>query len=218
MANRLTEEVWQLELGGVNAYLVNDECVTLIDCGMPWKAVLLREIEETPYSVSEIERVLLTHYDIDHVGGLDLFEGVDVFVGAPDGQFLTGRRRPPVMNRKGLFQRAVGPLVHTGDQSVELVADGDRIGSFTACHTPGHTAGHMAFLSESLSLGLLGDLLSESDGELTPPPWYLCENTETLSQSIRDLADRTPEIETIGVGHGVPFIENGSDRLAKFAR
>ncbi|MFC7190266.1 MBL fold metallo-hydrolase [Halocatena marina] len=125
----------------------------------------MREIEETEYTLNSIDRVLLTHYDIDHVGGL-IRLGIEapVYVGMPDGAFLTGQRKPPLTNSKGALQRALRPFMRGHDLSIEPVEDGDEIGSFTAYHTPGHTPGHIAYMSESLSLGFVGDLIIERRG------------------------------------------------------
>jgi glyoxylase-like metal-dependent hydrolase (beta-lactamase superfamily II) len=221
MVFELTENVWQLDLSNVNAYLVNDGgVVTLIDSGTPWGVSgLVNAIEGTDYSVSDIDRAILTHYDIDHVGGLvRLGIDVPVFIGTPDATFFDGRRQPPLTNSKGVLHRMLGPFMRGNDLSIEIVEDGDEIGSFTAYHTPGHTPGHMVYLSESLSLGFVGDLVLERGGELTPSPWYISYDADRVRESITDLADRQPAIETIGFGHGVPFLRDGSTRLAKLGR
>lgn len=221
MGFELTENAWQLDLTGVNAYLLDDDgTLTLIDGGTPWGvSKLVREIEETGYALGDIERVLLTHYDIDHVGGLvRLGISAPVYVGMPDGAFLTGRQQPPLTNSKGALQRVLGPFMRGHDLSIEVVEDGDEIGSFTAYHTPGHTPGHMAYLSESHSLGFVGDLILERGGELVPSPWYLSYDSEQVTESILDLSDRQPAIETIGFGHGVPFLRDGSVRLAELGQ
>lgn len=221
MVFELTENAWQVDLTGVNAYLLDDGgTLTLVDGGTPWGiSKLMREIEETEYTLNSIDRVLLTHYDIDHVGGL-IRLGIEapVYVGMPDGAFLTGQQKPPLTNSKGALQRALRPFMRGHDLSIEPVEDGDEIGSFTAYHTPGHTPGHMAYMSESLSLGFVGDSIIERRGELIPSPWYLSYDSRQAKESILDLADRQPAVETIGFGHGVPFLKNGSVRLAELGQ
>lgn len=219
-AGRSPATAWQLDLTGVNAYLV-DDCgtVTLVDTGTPWGvSTLLDEIEATGHALSDIDRVLLTHYDIDHVGGLGrLGLDVPVYAGMPDGGFLTGIHRPPLA-AKGLLHRVLGPFFRDRSLTIEAVEDGDVIGSFTAYHTPGHTPGHMAYLSESLSIGFVGDLIIERNGEMKPSPWFLSYDSEQVTDSILELADRQPPIEVVCFGHGVPFLKNGSVRVAEFAQ
>lgn len=220
-AERSPATAWQLDLCGVNAYLVDDGGIlTLVDTGTPWgSSTLAHEVEQTGHTLADIDRVLLTHYDIDHVGGLgELEHDVPVYLGMPDRGYLTGGQRPPLSVPKSVLHRIVGPFLRDRDHPIETVEDGDEIGSFRAYHTPGHTPGHIAYLSESLSIGFLGDLVIERKGELVPSPWYLSYDAEQVADSIHDLADRQPPIETLGMGHGVPYLKNGSVRLAELGR
>ncbi|MFC6834974.1 MBL fold metallo-hydrolase [Halomarina ordinaria] len=232
MPARLSEHCWVIELRGVNAYLVADEpetdedadtedaerVLTLVDVGSPLDATrLAREVEATGHRIEDVERVLLTHYDIDHVGGigrLDLRDAT-VYMGAPDVDYLTGTSAPAVDSPKGALQRVLAPFARTPRVDVETVADGEEVGSFVVYETPGHTAGHVAYVSDHLSAAFVGDLVVESDGDLSPSPWAISDDTEAVTESIHDLADRMPAVEILGMGHGVPFMRNGSVRLAE---
>lgn len=221
MVTRLGDGVWWYDLGGVNAYLVDDGgTLTLVDTGMPWhgRRVTL-SIDDTGHSLQDVERVLVTHYDLDHVGGLGRLHGLDatVYVGAADAPFLTGTAKPPLSNRKGLLQRLMGPLASAPDLPVETVADGDTVESFTAYHTPGHTPGHTAFVSESLGVAFLGDLVRESGGELAASPWFISYDSGQVHESVRDLAERAPGFDVAAMGHGVPFRSRGSEVFAALA-
>jgi hypothetical protein len=55
----------------------------------------------------------------------------------------------------------------------------------------------------------------ERDGRLEPSPWVLSYDTDTVRESIHDLADRAPAVDVLGMGHGVPFVRSGSVRLAE---
>jgi glyoxylase-like metal-dependent hydrolase (beta-lactamase superfamily II) len=100
---------------------------------------------------------------------------------------------------------------------VEPIADGEQVGSFTAYHTPGHTPGHTAFVSEEQSAGLLGDLVFEGDGTLAASPWLVSYDTAQVEKSVRSLAERVPAFGALGMGHGVPFVRDGDERLADLA-
>jgi len=166
-----------------------------------------------------VDRILLTHYDVDHAGGLSAFDGVDltIYAGTADRPLVTRERAPPLSNHKGLIQRLGRPFVPAPANPVETVADGDTVGSFTVHHTPGHTPGHVCYVSESLSVALLGDLLRESGGRLKPSPWLVSYDTDDVASSIRSLADDAPDFGAAGMGHGVPFSTGGSDRLSAVA-
>jgi len=220
MTTELGDGVWQIPCSGVNAYLADDGGdLTLVDTGTPRDDGRIRAaIKETGHGVGDLERILVTHFDIDHVGSLaGLLEssGATCYVGAGDAGFLMGREKPPALHHKGLLQRAVGPFAKKPDTDPELVADEAQIGSFTAYHTPGHTPGHTAYVSEELNVAFVGDLVFEDDGELSASPWLLSYDTEAVTESIHDLADREPAIEILAMGHGTPFVRAGAVRLAE---
>jgi glyoxylase-like metal-dependent hydrolase (beta-lactamase superfamily II) len=194
--------------------------LTLVDTGTPLDAERLREaIEETGHTLADVERVLVTHYDVDHVGGLSKLDlpNATVYMGAPDADYLTGRARPSIDTPKSALQRAVAPFVES-DVDVEVVEDGDVVGSFTVYETPGHTEGHVAYVSSALSVAFVGDLVEESDGELRASSWIKSHDTDDVAESIHDLADREPAVEVLGMGHGVPFLRGGAVRLAELGQ
>lgn len=221
MVQKLAENIWQFELRGVNAYLVRDDVPTLVDAGTPFDEGRLREnLDEIGVAVADIERVLLTHYDFDHVGTLaDLATEMDatVYAGTADADVLTGRESPPFGNHKGAIQRLAGIFVSRPDLDVVAIEDGATVGSFTAYHTPGHTPGHVAFISEDLEVGFLGDLVSESDGALEASGWVISYDTDRVHESIIDLAERAPDFSIACAGHGTPLTTGGSDALQSLA-
>ncbi|TKX71319.1 MBL fold metallo-hydrolase [Halorubrum sp. SP9] len=221
MATEIAEGVWRFDCRGVNAYLVSDDVPTLVDAGTPWdEAAIRRGLDEAGVAVSDIGRVLLTHYDLDHVGTLAaLAPDLDASIHAYgfDAQLLRGARSPPLRNHKGLIQRLGGLLTDLSDLDVVSVRDGEALGSFTAYHTPGHTPGHVAYVSEELGVGLLGDLVSESDGDLKPSGWVISYDTDAVAASVRDLAERAPVFEVACVGHGEPLATGGSEALRRLA-
>lgn len=219
MPTELSPAVDWIELSGVNAFLVDDDgTLTLVDTGMPWHATAIqRAVAEAGHAVADIERVLLTHYDLDHVGGLGrLGLDAEVVAGRADAAIIRGAANPSLRSRKGLFQRVMGVLVREYP-AVQDIADGDTIGSFTAYHTPGHTPGHTAYVSESLGVAVLGDLVRESDGRLAASPWIISADTGQVRESIRTLAAEAPPFEVACMGHGVPFSEGGTDHLRALA-
>ncbi|EMA01022.1 Glyoxylase, beta-lactamase superfamily II [Haloarcula vallismortis] len=221
MLTALADDSWWYDLTGVNATLVDDdETLTLVDAGLPWHGnKLIAGLSDAGYELRDLDRILLTHFDLDHVGGLTAFDGVDVtiYVGERDAPLVTGEEAPPLDNHKGAFQRLVSPLRNVPDNDVVPLADGDTVGSFTVYHTPGHTPGHVCYVSESLSLGLLGDLVREDGGRFEPSPWLLSYDTAAVARSISEFADRSPDFEIAIPGHGVPFEKNGSAKLGRLA-
>jgi glyoxylase-like metal-dependent hydrolase (beta-lactamase superfamily II) len=221
MATELADGVWQFQLRGVNAYLIEDDALTLVDAGTPFDESAIREgVADAGFAVGDVERVLLTHYDLDHVGALAELEpdlDAPVYAGEFAADVLEGRRSPPLTNHKGAFQRAVGRLVTRPSLDVRVLGDGDRVGTFTAYHTPGHTPGHLAFVSGEFGVGLLGDLVAASGGELEPSGWLMSYDTDAVRESVASLAERAPAFEVACVGHGTPLTAGGSDALRSLA-
>jgi glyoxylase-like metal-dependent hydrolase (beta-lactamase superfamily II) len=207
---------------GVNAYLVDDDgTVTLVDAGTPWDSDRMRRmLSDAGLSPAAIDRVLLTHYDLDHVGTLatlGLDPGVPVYAAEPDASFLLGDASPPLGNHKGAFQRVAGLFVDVPTNEVRRVNDGDEIGGFVAHRAPGHTPGHVVYHHTDHGAAFLGDLVSESDGRLSPSPWIICYDAERNRASLTDLADRIDPFEAACVGHGDPLRTGGYDALRRAA-
>lgn len=221
MATQLRDGLWWFELQASNAYLVEDGVPTLVDAGTPWDPAALREgIRDTGVAVSDIERVLLTHYDLDHVGALAALTpelDATVHVGAFDGDLLRGRQSPPLTNHKGLIQRLGSLLTSQPALDLRTVDDREVVGSFTAYHTPGHTPGHVVYVSEALGIAFLGDLVRTTDEGLSPSPWLINYDSGVLRASIRALAERAPPFEVACAGHGDPLTSGGGDALATLA-
>ncbi|WP_134668949.1 MBL fold metallo-hydrolase [Halorussus marinus] len=210
--------VWWLDLGSVNAYLVEDgDDLVLVDAGTPRDAgPLARAIRDTGHAVGEIDRILVTHYDFDHVGALGkLGLDVPVYLGREDAAVLAGRDRPDWHNHKGLLQRVVQPFVAAPGVPIRPVADGDEIGGFEAYHTPGHSPGHVVYVGDRVAF--LGDLVRERGGDLEPSPWLISYDTVAVRRSVRALADRVPDFDVAAMGHGTPILAGGSDRLRELA-
>lgn len=123
MADQLADGVWYLDLGLIkpfasNAFLVDDGVVqtavegaseqkrddpaegglTLVDTGTWWNEPSIREeLADAGFGPGDLDRMLLTHYDLDHVGGLKRllaeFDG-PVFLGRPDFGFLRYDEQP----------------------------------------------------------------------------------------------------------------------------
>lgn len=217
MVTPLADDVWWYDLRGTNAYLVDDGALTLVDTGMGFHAsALIGGLRDAGFELRDLDRILLTHYDMDHVGGLAAFDGVEltIYAGTVDVPLVAGDAKPPLSNHKGLIQRLGGPLISAPENPVEPLEDGDTVGSFTVYETPGHTPGHVCYVSEGLSAAFLGDLVRETGGRLEPSPWIISYDTEAVERSIRSLVERTPAFEVAAMGHGVPFERKGSERLA----
>jgi glyoxylase-like metal-dependent hydrolase (beta-lactamase superfamily II) len=224
MAVELRPGVWQVALRGVNAYLVEDDAgLALVDTGMPWQADSVRRaLEVAGFTMRDVDRVLLTHYDLDHVGGLrsllDAAGDVEVCCGAGDADLVVGAQTPPLSVPKGVVQRFGRLLTPNVETPVRALEDGDDVGGFEVVATPGHTPGHVAYLHDGLDAAFLGDVVREDDGRLEPSPWVLSSDASRIEESVRRVLDRAPAFEAACVGHGEPIRSGGRAALAAVSR
>lgn len=233
MSRRLREGVWLLELGLVkpfasNAYLVDEPAlgidggdVTLVDTGLWWNEPSIREeLATVGYTPADLDRVLITHYDLDHVGGLNRlvpdFDG-PVYVGSPDLDLLDGTDDPNLFHHKGLFHRVARRLFPLPDVDLRPVYDGDSIGRFRSYATPGHNPGHVVYHHEDVSTAFLGDLVWEDDGELTTPIRFDSYDMDRLKSSVTGLPGRIPAFDVAAMGHGTPLVSGGAEALRALA-
>lgn len=206
-------EVERIDLRGTNAYFADG---TLIDAGWTWSASSVRAaLNGSGHSLVDVEDVLVTHYDLDHVGGLARLAraGLDasVYAAEPDASYIVGNEKPPLLNRKGAFQRAVGVGIRPPELPVERVEEGDTVSGFEVYETPGHTPGHVSYLGEGAAF--VGDTFRENGGAVEEMPSYMSYDTEEARESARKLAD-VLDGETAYVGHGEP-VENAGKKLRK---
>lgn len=223
----LADGVWWFRLGWYpplrqNSYLVDDGAVTLVDTGLPWDAARLRRYLGTAgYALADVDRVLVTHYDLDHLGGaLRLADelAVPVHIGGADLALANGEDTPPLLHHKGAFHRGLRRLFPVpASLDVQPVGDGEVIGEFDAYHTPGHNPGHVVYVHDGLGAAFLGDLVWEDDGALVTPIWLDSYDMGTLADSVRDLGERVPPFELACMGHGTPLRRDGRAELARLA-
>jgi glyoxylase-like metal-dependent hydrolase (beta-lactamase superfamily II) len=228
MARRLNDGVWLLNLGllpplASNAFLLEDDDgeLTMIDCGLPWNLnSIASEFSDTGHEAADLDRLLITHYDLDHVGGfsglLPEFDG-PVYISTVDAAIIRGDRDPPLFHHKGAFHRIARHFFGLPDAlDVRLLDDGDGVDGFTAYHTPGHNPGHMVYVHDS-GVAFLGDLVWEDDGRLTPPFWLDSYDMSSVRESIQDLASDVPPFEVAAMAHGDPLTEDGRRALLDLA-
>lgn len=110
---------------------------------------------------AQIQHILITHQDTDHVGALEpdsegLFKKATIYLSEIENQYMTGEKR-----RRVMFGHYKLPMVVTENQKV-LLQDGqilDFDGIRVECIlVPGHTWGHMVFLIDDEYL-FTGDTL-----------------------------------------------------------
>jgi len=222
MATRLREGLWHIDCrtrDRPNVYVVTRgrDC-TLVDAGWPGDEETVRDgLAAVGLGLDEIDRVLVTHYDADHVGTLArLAPSLDcpVFVHRADRPYVAGERLPPWTARNGLeaLHRLYYRLLTLTDLPVKTVDDTERVGGFRAYHTPGHTPGHTVFVHEGVDAAFLGDLVFATGERLRPADRVTSYDRSEVTASIEELVDSVSGFEYACPGHGPPLC-NGDRKL-----
>ncbi|MGA9403003.1 MBL fold metallo-hydrolase [Haladaptatus sp.] len=202
-----------------NVYIVDDGDITLVDAGWPGDEGTVRDgVHDAGLELSDIDRVLLTHYDGDHVGTLSrLTPDLDapVYIHRLEAPYVSGDQLPPWTARHGIeaLQRLYYRRLTLPDLPIRSIEDGETIGDFRAYHTPGHTPGHVVYLHENLSAAFLGDLAYGFGDSLRSSGRITSYDTTQVTESIESLCERTEEFRYACPGHG-PSLEDGHDLLA----
>lgn len=216
--------VW---LDGVNAYILDTggDGLVLIDTGSPvlfHPQRLRRAVRSSGWAITDVSDVLITHQHIDHAGGLArLAEWTNARIRvhpADAAEIEAGAKARPGIGRDA-FTRLVGRaarLRRVGPAPVHVyLVDGDHLGGgIEVVHTPGHTAGHCAFLWEAHG-GVLfcGDAFANWRGRLGHPP--VAEDWGEAHASIRRLAEL--DYAVVAFGHGPVLREAARAAVAGFA-
>jgi glyoxylase-like metal-dependent hydrolase (beta-lactamase superfamily II) len=157
----------------VNVYLIVDpDGLTLIDAGLARTGrKILKTVADLGHSPRALRRIIVTHVDGDHVGGLAALKaasGAAVYAHPLEAEALAAGR----LSRQLQFN----PLVHwlfrlTPWSRVEpvtvdeLVSEGQVLpvlGGLHVVDTPGHTPGHISLFAPSAGLIFTGDSLASA--------------------------------------------------------
>jgi glyoxylase-like metal-dependent hydrolase (beta-lactamase superfamily II) len=153
-----------------------------------------------------VKRILLTHGHLDHAGAAaELAEALGVPIEGPhraDAFLLDGL--PEQGARYGMDCRAVTPdrWLEEGE-SVEIAGH-----DFAVLHCPGHTPGHVVFVSAALDVALVGDVIFRGSVGRTDFPYG---DHDALIASIRGKLFPLGDSMRFLCGHG-PGSTLGAER------
>lgn len=224
--------LWRLRKGGYSrSYLFEDDedgTLTLVDTGWDDDAgAILRYLDDIGRSPAEISHIAMTHYHRSHLGGLARLariSGAEVSSHASEAPVIEGTRRAhPV----ALLPLRPLPLIpfriiswtplykHVPWHVKRFLQEGDEVGPLTVVHTPGHTAGHLAFRYRE-SVLVVGDAVATWPLRLSAGwPGFNRDDTE-YRRSLVKLVRGRPDV--VGPGHGDAIVENTAAQLDTLIR
>lgn len=224
--------LWRIPLaaGSVNAYLwQGGDGLTLVDCGYAGSGQhILRLLSQAGHTAQDVRRIVITHGDFDHVGGLAALRtatGAAVLAHSQEVAFIEGQRPrcwgPTPAGQLlawGDWLRASMRLSYIEPVRVDRpLADGEVLdGGWQVVHTPGHTPGHIALYHPRWQVLIAGDLLSQRRGRpIGPVPAYAVDMKQAAA-SLRRLAALEPRI--LCFGHRRPLTVDQPQALYDLAR
>jgi len=210
-----------------NTILLDDEILTLVDAGSSMRNTegTLRDLG---YQLSDIERIVLTHYHIDHKGhaadiqraaGCELIchtlavKGVETFQGLVDYYGIAGNKYYDAW--RTLLDLRFGH-VETDYNVTGTFSDRETINcgsiDLIPIHLPGHTIDHTCFGINDLETFFLVDIDLTRFG-----PWYgnKVSDIEEFKKSVDKVIEMKPKI---GISSHLinPVEENLENRLKAF--
>jgi glyoxylase-like metal-dependent hydrolase (beta-lactamase superfamily II) len=193
----------QIEAGRrYRCYLLDWDVPTLFDAGFEdTTEELFRGIDESGLVP---ERVIVTHEDPDHTGGLsavvDRYD-VETWGPAADADAIESKWDVAVDHR---------------------YEDGDEIGPWSAVHCAGHTPGASALVDESEGIAVTGDVVFGSDvrglphGFLIAPPEFYSDDVAAAERNLENLLQY--DIDIALVSHGTAVVENAREKLERYVQ
>jgi len=206
----------------VNVYLIIDpDGLTLIDTGTAGtEKKILKYIAGLGRAPSDVRRIIITHSDADHVGGLAALKaatGARVYANAVEAEAVAAGRASREIKPRGLAGVLFGliaGLIKTAPATVdEFLTDGQVLpvlGGLRVVETFGHTPGHISLFAPSVRVLFTGDSIVAGDDKLLPSRESNTWDMDRALEAVRLQAALGAQI--VCSGHG-PVVK---DAAAKF--
>ncbi|TVR75531.1 MAG: MBL fold metallo-hydrolase [Sphaerobacteraceae bacterium] len=197
----------------VNVYLVREEdSLTLVDTGMSGRGPFI--MEHVTEIGLPITRIVLTHSDPDHIGGMDelrkLLPEAEVLMTELSARVIRGE---VLIDKRGneVEPKTRRPVIDT--RPTGTIEPGDMVGSLRVIAAPGHKPDQVAFLDTRDNTLIAGDAFQTQAGTavagtirwLFPFPGLATGDKVGALNTAREL--RALEPSRLATGHG-PVLEN----------
>ncbi|WP_026888744.1 MBL fold metallo-hydrolase [Clostridium beijerinckii] len=229
---KIAEGLDILELGSkerrMNATLIwDDKNVILIDTGLPGQIENIREeVEKAGVSFDKINKIIITHHDLDHIGSLSSIvknskSEIEVLAHSGERPYIEGEKIGIKITPERLssmpesMKETIKQLKTKVNRVVKDEEELSYCGGIEVIYTPGHTPGHICLYLKKYKALVTGDAMNVVNDELIGPnPEY----TFDMKQAIESLKKLTKyDIETVICYHGGVFTKSSNDRIAKLA-
>ncbi len=160
-----------------NPYIIVDaDGLTIIDAGFPRNGKkILAYVASLGKSEQDVKRIIITHADLDHFGGLAALQkasGARTYTTRVEADAIAQGKASREIRLTGFSLRRIlfsllSPFVKaTPFQVHEIVAEGQVLpvlGGLRVVETPGHTPGHISLFAPSVGVLFCGDSMVSNE-------------------------------------------------------
>lgn len=191
--------------------IVINSDLLLIDTGIGGNHKrIISTIKNLGYSPAALKKIIITHADGDHFGGLaelqKLTQAISYSTSIEADAIRAGRSSRP-LKPKGIQKMLFGlvvPMIKSQPARIDTLLTGDEsfdvLGGLQVILTPGHTPGHISLFSPSTGILFAGDSIQVVRGEPRPSvrgnTWDMAKAEESFHKQL----NLHPEM--ILAGHG----------------
>lgn len=208
----------------------DDHAIVLIDAGYPGQVQEVRSvIEEAGIPFSQLNKVILTHQDFDHIGGLKellqdhpievmaheeekpYIEGVKPLLKMTPERLATMFKSLPEEQRPEAEAQFLESLRSNVNKTIGDCEVLPYCGGITVIYTPGHTPGHICLYHNLSKTLITGDALNVVEGQLVGPNPVFTADMSRAWESVRKLTEY--DIESVICYHGGVYDDHVNERL-----
>jgi hydroxyacylglutathione hydrolase len=208
---------------GINCYLLFlEKKMLVIDTGMPGNAKktisYIRALGRDP---SDIEYIVLTHSDIDHIGSaaeLKKITGARLAIHRDDALVLSGKSKTRTFTGPmGAFMNVVSALIPYPAIEPDLLLDNlSEIDKLSVIHTPGHTRGSICLYLPGKVIFAGDTIISDKRGNPGRNFDRVTADKEKSRASMMAIAGL--EFEIMLPGHGAPVIGGACHKVRRMCK
>ncbi len=207
-----------------NPYIIVDaDGLTVIDSGMPRAdKKILNYVTGMGKTAKDVKRVILTHSDLDHIGGLAALvkaSGARTYASRIEADAIASGKPSRVIQRRGFSWRRVlmgllRPFMKaTPFQVDDILTDGQVLpvlNGLRVVDTSGHTPGHISLYAPAAKILFCGDSMVSDEAGLHGSRPGLTWDDSRARQSERKQADLGAAI--VCPGHG-PVVRDAAGKF-----
>jgi len=220
--------------------IVDEENTMLVDTGYPGQYALLQAaVEKTGTAFNRLNKLIITHQDLDHIGSLpDIckqFSGqVEVMASAIEKPFIEGKQQLLKLSANVINQAVASLPPQVPEQIREafrktlenpphgavdtIIAPHEHLaigGGMEVIDSSGHTPGHISLYHKPSRTLIAGDALIVREGRLQAPDPALCIDPALAKRSIENFL--AYDIASVVCYHGGVYTDQPNERMRELA-